>query len=104
MLGTDAGLAALGAWAQVVAARVDAFYVAFDMDALDASGDWALTMPEPDGISLDTAVGAVRTIAAAGPVAGFGATAILIGRGGDPVKTADAVAVLAEAALGPRAA
>ena len=70
------------------------------MDALDASGDWALAMPEPDGISLETADRAVRSIAAAGPVAGFGATAILIGRGGDPVKTADAVAALADAALG----
>ncbi len=100
MLGTDAGMAALGAWARVVATRVDAFYVAFDMDALDASGDWAFAMPEPNGISLETAVTAVRTIAAAGPVAGFGATAILIGRGGDPARTADAAASLAEAALG----
>jgi arginase len=104
MLGTDAGMAALGAWARVVATRVDAFYVAFDMDALDASGGWALAMPEPDGISLETARRAVRTVAAAGPVAGFGATAILIGRGGDPVRTADAVAALAEAALGQPAA
>lgn len=100
MLGTDAGMAALAAWARVVAGRVDAFYVAFDMDALDAAGDWALAMPEPNGISLETAVMAVRAVAAAGPVAGFGATAILIGRGGDPARTADAVAVLAEAALG----
>jgi arginase family enzyme len=100
MLGTDAGMAALAAWAGVVARRVDAIYVAFDMDALDAAGDWALAMPEPNGISLGTAVTAVRTIAAAGPVAGFGATAILLGRGGDPERTADAVATLAEAALG----
>ena len=100
MLGTDAGMAALSAWAGVVAGRVDAVYVAFDMDALDAAGDWALAMPEPNGISLETAVTAVRTIAAAGPVAGFGATAILLGRGGDPERTADAVATLAEAALG----
>jgi len=100
MLGTDAGMAALQAWAGVVARRVDAFYIAFDMDALDAAGDWALAMPEPNGISLGTAVTAVRTIAAAGPVAGFGATAILLGRGGDPERTADAVATLAEAALG----
>lgn len=100
MLGTDAGMAALGAWARTVARRVDAFYVAFDMDALDESGGWALTMPEPGGLSLETAVAAVRTIAGAAPVAGFGATAVLIGRGGDPARTADAVAVLAEAALG----
>jgi len=100
MLGTDAGIAALAAWAAVVAARVDAFYIAFDMDALDGAGDWAVAMPEPAGISLQTAVQAVRTIAGAGPVAGFGATAILIGRGGNPELTADAAAILAEAALG----
>ena len=100
MLGTDAGMAALAAWAGVVAARVDAFYVAFDMDALDAAGDWALATPEPNGLSLETAAAAVRTIAAAGPVAGFGATAILVGKGGDPERTADAATLLAEAALG----
>ena len=99
MLGTDAGLAALDAWARTVAARVDAFYVAFDLDALDAAGDWALAMPEPNGLSLETALGAVRTIAAAGPVAGFGATAILFGRGGDAERTLDAAVALAEAAL-----
>jgi arginase len=100
MLGTDGGQAALAAWARTVAARVDAFYVAFDMDALDAAGGWALTMPEPGGLSLEVAVATTRAIATAGPVVGFGATAILIGRGGDPERTADAVAMLAEAALG----
>ncbi len=100
MLGTDAGMAALGAWAGAVARRVDAFYVAFDMDALDGADGWALTMPEPGGLSLETAVAAVRTIAGASPIAGFGATAVLIGHGGDPERTAEAVAVLAEAALG----
>jgi arginase len=100
MLDGDAGRAALAGWAGTVAKRVDAFYVAFDLDALDASGDWALAMPEPGGISLETAVGAVATIAAAGPIAGFGATAVLFGRGGDTERTVDAVASLAEAALG----
>lgn len=100
MLGTDAGLAALDAWARTVARRVDAFYVAFDLDALDSAGDWALAMPEPNGLSLQTALAAVRTIAAAGPVAGFGATAILFGRGGDPDRTLDAAVALAGAALG----
>jgi arginase len=99
MLGTDAGLAALDAWARTVAGRVDAFYVAFDLDALDAAGDWALAMPEPNGLSLEAALAAVRTIAAAGPVAGFGATAILFGRGGDAERTLDAAVALAEAAL-----
>ncbi|MBI3745299.1 MAG: arginase family protein [Chloroflexi bacterium] len=100
MLGTDSGMAALAAWAAVVARRVDAFYIAFDMDALDGDDGWALTMPEPGGLALETAILAVRTIASAGPVAGFGATAILVGRGGDAPRTADAVARLAEAALG----
>jgi len=100
MLGTDAGLAALDAWARTVAQRVDAFYVAFDLDALDAAGDWALAMPEPNGLSLDTALGAVRTIAAAGPVIGFGATAMLFGRGGDADRTLGAAVAVAEAALG----
>ena len=99
MLGTDGGLAALDAWARTVAARVNAFYVAFDLDALDAAGDWALAMPEPNGISLETALAAVRTIAAARPVVGFGATAILFGRGGDPDRTLDAAVRLGEAAL-----
>jgi arginase len=99
MVGTDAGLAALDGWARTVARRVDAFYVAFDLDALDAAGDWALAMPEPNGLSLETALAAVRTIAAAGPVVGFGGTAVLIGRGGDPDRTLDAVVQLAEAAL-----
>lgn len=63
------------------------------------SRGWALAMPEPDGISLETAVRAVRTIAAAGQVVGFGAAAILIGLAGDPAHTADAVATRAEAAL-----
>ena len=101
MLGTDAGLAALDGWARTVAARVDGFYVAFDLDALDAAGDWAVAMPEPNGLALETALAAVRTVAAAGPVAGFGATAVLIGRGGDADRTVDAIARLAEAALRP---
>src|SRR4051794_3237991 len=100
MLGTPAGIAALGAWAAAVGREVDAIYMAVDMDVLDATGSWAVQVPEPDGISLDTAVEAVRTIAAAIPVAGFGATAVNLERGGDAERTADAVAALAEAALG----
>ncbi len=94
MLGTPAGLAALGAWATTVAAEVDGFYLAFDLDALDASGGWALAMPEPGGMSLATAVAAIRVVRGAGPITGFGATAALVrtgrrpgadgGRGGDP--------------------
>ena len=100
MLGTDSGLAALGGWARTVAGRVDAFYVAFDLDALDAAGDWAVAMPEPNGLSLETALDAVRTIAGTGSVVGFGATAMLFGRGGNAERTVDAAVRLAEAALG----
>jgi arginase len=100
MLGGDAGQAALAGWARAVAGRVDGFYIAFDLDALDASGDWALAMAESGGITLETAVSSIGTIAAAGPVVGFGATAVLLGRGGDAERTVDAVATLAEAALG----
>jgi arginase len=99
MLGTDAGLAALAGWARTVAARVDGFYVAFDVDALDASGGWALAMPEPGGLALDTALAAVRTIAEAGSVVGFGATTVMFGGAGDAERTVNAVAALAEAAL-----
>jgi arginase len=100
MLGDEAGRAALAAWARTVAARVDGFYIAFDLDALDAAGDWALAMPEPNGLSLDTAIAAVRTIAVEGPVIGFGATAVMFGKGGDPERTMGAVVDLAAAALG----
>jgi arginase len=100
MLGTDGGKAALAGWARTAAGRVDGFYVAFDVDALDASGGWAVAMPEPGGLALETALAAVRAIAEAGPIVGFGATAVMLGRGGDAERTTDAVAALAEAALG----
>ena len=44
------------AWVRSVAGRVDGFYVAFDVDALDASGGWSVAMPEPDGLALETAL------------------------------------------------
>ena len=102
MLGDPAGLAAVAAWAAAVAQRIDGWYVAFDLDALDAAGGWAVAMPEPGGLSLDTAVGSIRAIAASGiPIVGFGATAVMIQGDGSGVDgTVDAVAVLAEAALG----
>jgi arginase len=100
MLATDAGRAALGAWAAVVAARVDGWYLAFDLDAIDAAEGLALAMPETGGLSLDAAEAAVRAIAATGPVAGFGATAAMFGQGGDPDRTVESIARLAAAALG----
>ena len=100
MLGGEAGIAALAGWAATVATRVEGLYVAVDLDVLDASGGWALTMPEPGGIALETALEAIRTLAGAIPVVGFGATAVNLGNG-DAARTAEAVALLAEAALGP---
>lgn len=100
MLADDAGMAALHAWARAVAKRVDAFYVAFDLDALDARDGWAVMMPEVDGLSLETARRAIRTIAAAAPIVGFGATAARFGQGGDADRTIDGIVTLTEAALG----
>jgi len=98
MLGTTAGLAALAAWAGAVGREVDGLYIAFDLDCLDASGHWAVTMPEPDGLSLPTALAAVRMLAKAIPVVGFGATAVTLANGDGP-KTLDAITLLAEAAF-----
>jgi arginase family enzyme len=99
MLGTDGGRAALAAWAGAVAGAIDAWYVAVDLDVLDASGDWAVAMPEPFGLALADAVAATRIVTASGPVLGFGATAVMFERGGDAEATVDAVVELAEAAL-----
>jgi arginase len=99
MLATDGGRAAVGAWAAAVATQVDGLYVAVDMDCLDGAESWAVTMPEPDGLSLETAAGTVRALATAIPVVGFGVTGITLATG-DAERTADAVALLSEAALG----
>jgi arginase len=99
MLGTLAGLAALGAWATTVAAEVDGLYIAIDHDVLDGAEDWSVTMPEADGISLETALAAVRILAASMPVVGYGATAMNF-TGGDGPKTVAAAAQLAIAAFG----
>ena len=98
MLGTEAGRAAVAGWAAAIAKRVDGLYVAFDMDCLDAAAGWALTMPEPDGLALDTALAVVGILAAAIPVVGFGATAVNLDNGDGPA-TADAIARLVEAAF-----
>jgi arginase len=101
MLADPAGQAAVAAWSAAVASRIDGWYIAFDLDALDASGRWAVAMPEADGLSLEDAVRTVRTIATSGaPVIAFGATAAMPRDGGDMDATADAVADLTEAALG----
>ncbi len=98
MLGTDAGLAALDGWARTVAARVDGLYIAVDMDCLDAAGGWAVTMPEPNGLALATGGAAIDVLGRSIPIVGFGATGITLANG-DGARTADAVAVLAEAAF-----
>ena len=102
MLGTPGGLAALGAWAAAVADEVDGLYVAVDHDVLDADeAAWSVTMPETGGIRLERAIAAVRVLAAAMPVVGYGATAMNFDRG-DGERTVEAAARLAEAALGTR--
>jgi arginase len=101
MLGDDAGRAAVAGWSRAVAGRIDAWYIAVDLDVLDGAEGWAVAMPEPHGLALDTAADTVRVIAGSGaPVIGFGATALMPRSGADIERTVDAVAVLAEAALG----
>ena len=105
MLAGDAGLAALRAWAETVAARVEGFYVAFDLDALDGDDGWSVAMPEPDGLTLDRALECVHVLAEAAAstrfgVLGFGATAAMRRDDRAFEPTVDAVARLAEAALG----
>ena len=102
MLADVAGRAAVTAWSGAVASRIDGWYIAVDLDVLDRVGGWAVAMPEPDGLALETAIETIQAIARSGaPVIGFGATAVMTGSGGDIERTVDAVAALAEAALGP---
>lgn len=98
MLATDAGQAAVGAWAASVAQRVAGLYMAFDTDCLNGTEGWAVTMPEPAGLSLDTAIATVRVLAGAMPVVGFGPTGITLANG-DAERTVEALAHLAEAAF-----
>jgi arginase len=100
MLSTEAGMAALAAWAAAVARSVDGLYIAVDHDCLDAAGGWAVTLPEPDGLSLETALGTVEVLARAMPVLGYGATSMSLGNG-DAARTVDAAARLAVRALAP---
>ena len=99
MLATDAGLDALAAWAAAVGRRVDGFHVAFDMDVLDAAGDWAVQMPEPNGLALATALAAIDRLRAGAPILGFGPTGVNLGHG-DVARTVDAIVALTGAALG----
>ena len=100
MVAGVAGMAALEAWARIIGQRCDGLYIAFDLDAIDASESLSVAMPERAGISIWTAIIAVRLLAAHNNVVGFGATAAMIRPGLDIQKTADVVAQLTEAALG----
>jgi arginase len=100
MLAGPAGLAALETWARVVGDRTDAMYIAFDLDAIDASEGVSVAMPEPKGLSLFTATVALRLLAATNTIVGFGPTATMPRSGLDLGRHADIVAQLTEAALG----
>ena len=100
MLSGPAGLAALETWARVVGDRTDGMYIAFDLDAIDASEGVSVAMPEPKGLSVWTATVALRLLAATNRIIGFGPTATMPRQGVDMAKHADIVAQLTEAALG----
>jgi arginase len=100
MISAEAGMACFEAWASVIAARVDAWYVAFDLDAIDADVGLAVAMPETGGLALGTAIDLIRVIASSGPVIGLGVTAAMVAPGQDPSPTVDAIVALAGAALG----
>ena len=102
MLAGSAGLAALEGWARAVGERCDAMYIAFDVDAIDASEGVCVAMPEPEGLSVDTSVAALRILARTNRVVGFGPTATMR-RSDSPLdfdRHVDIVARLTEAALG----
>jgi arginase len=100
MLAGVAGLGALEAWARIVGERCDGLYIAFDLDAIDAAEGLAVAMPERAGLSIWTAVIAIRLLAASNRIVGLGATAAMTRQGRDLQKTAEVVAQLTEAALG----
>ena len=102
MLKGAAGLAALEAWAKVVGERCDGLYIAFDLDAIDQSEGISVAMPEPGGLSVETSLAALRILAGANRVVGFGPTATMR-RADSPLdfdRHVDIVAQLVEAALG----
>ena len=103
MLGGVAGMAALEGWARAVSERCDGLYVAFDLDAIDASEGICVAMPEPHGLSVETSVNALRILAATNRVLGFGPTATMRRPDVGDAKFdrhVDIVAKLTEAALG----
>lgn len=99
MVRTEAGLAALEAWARVVAGRTDGVYVALDMDCLDPSSGVAVQMPEPDGLGLDTLLETVSLLDRTIGIVGLGATGVNLD-GRDPGPTVEAIVALASAGFG----
>ena len=99
MVRTPAGLAALEAWAGVVAARTDGVYVAVDMDCLDPSTGVGVQMPEPGGLALESLLEALGVLDRTIGVVALGATGVNLGdRDAEP--TVEAITALAVAALG----
>ena len=92
MLAGVAGLAALEAWARVIGDRCDGLYIAFDLDAINASEQLSVAMPERGGLSVWTSVIAIRLLASTNNIVGLGATAAMPRSGSDLMKTADVVA------------
>jgi arginase family enzyme len=100
MLAGDAGLAALEGWARTVSARTDGLYIAFDLDAVDRAEGVSVAMPESDGLSVETAVAALRVLATTNRVIGFGPTATMPRPEVKFSRHLEIVARLTEAALG----
>jgi arginase family enzyme/SAM-dependent methyltransferase len=100
MLAGDAGLAALEGWARIVGARTDGLYIAFDLDAIDMAEGVSVAMPEPHGLSVETAVLALKVLATTNRVVGFGPTATMPRSEVKFSQHVEIVARLAEAALG----
>jgi arginase len=99
MLATDAGMAALAAWAGVIGQRCDGLYIAFDLDAIDETEGLSVAMPEPAGLSLATSARAMETIAANARVVGFGPTATMPRPDLDVRVNVEAIARLSQAAF-----
>ena len=74
--------------------------IAFDLDAIDQSEGISVSMPEPDGLMVDTAVEALRILARNNRVLGFGPTATMPHDDVDISHHTDIVVRLTEAALG----
>ena len=100
MLAGEAGLAALEAWARAVGARCDGLYVAFDLDAIDASAGISVAIAESGGLSVEAAIAALRVLASTNRIVGFGPTGTMPRPEIDFEGHVEIVTRLAAAALG----